>query len=175
MMERRRPRGQTSPRHFREMENEMNRFMEETSRSWPYPLSWRRTPGEMMAWAPSMDIFEKGDSFILRLEMPGVKPEEVDISMTGDTLTIKGERKPPEDINEDEWQASEICYGPFARSITFPMMVDANKIEANFDNGILEVRLPKAEEAKPKQIKVQTKQIHQIEQTQSSQQEPPGR
>ncbi len=170
MMERRRPRGQTLPRHFREMENEMNRLMAESFSSWPYPLSWRRTPGEMMAWSPSMDIFEKEDSFILRFEMPGMKPEEVDISITGDTLTVKGERKPPEGVSEEEWQASEICYGPFSRSITFPMSVDANKIEANFENGILDVRLPKAEEAKPKQIKVQTKQIHQVEQATQSQQ-----
>ena len=160
MMERRRPRGLLTPRRFIELEDEMNRMMEESLRSWPFPVSWRRMPGESEAWAPSVDIFEKSDSYILRFELPGIKPEEVDISMSGDTLMVRGERKPPEGISEEEWQASEMCYGPFSRSVTFPMDVNADKIEASFDNGILEIHLPKAEEVKPKQIKVQTRQLH---------------
>lgn len=159
MMERWRPRSLSLPRTFREMEEEMDRMMEESFRNLPFRMAWRRTPGEEMAWAPSMDLYQKDDSFILRFELSGVKPENVDISMTGDTLTVKGERKPPEGIKEEEWQASEMCYGPFSRSISFPMGVNADKIEANFDGGILEIRLPKTEETKPKQIKVQAKQI----------------
>lgn len=159
MMERWRPRALTLPRTFREMEEEMDRMMGEPFRTWPVRLTWRRAPGEALAWAPSMDIYEKEDSYTLRFELSGVKPEDVDISMSGDTLTIKGERNPPSGIKENEWQASEMCYGPFSRSITFPMGVKAEKIEANFENGILEVRLPKTEEAKPKQIKVQAKQL----------------
>jgi HSP20 family protein len=159
MMERWRPRALTLPRTFREMEEEMDRWMEESFRTWPMRLYWRRTPGEELAWAPSMDMWEKEDSYTLRFELPGVKPEDVDISMSGDTLTIKGDRNPPSGIKEEEWQASEVCYGPFSRSITFPMGVNAEKIEANFENGILEIHIPKTEEAKPKQIKVQARQL----------------
>ena len=159
MMERWRPRTLSLPRVFREMEEEMDRLMEESFRSWPLRLYWRRTPGEELAWAPSMDMYEKEDSYILRFELSGVRPEDVDISMSGDTLTVKGERKPPEGVKEDEWQASEMCYGPFSRSITFPMGVNADKIEANFENGILEIHLPKIEEARTRQIKVQAKQL----------------
>lgn len=159
MMERWRPRAFTLPRTFREMEEEMDRLMEESFRPWPMRLTWRRTPGEELAWAPSMDMYERADSYILRFELSGIKPEDVDISMSGDTLMIKGVRNPPQGIKEEEWQASEMCYGPFSRSIRFPSEVSADNIEANFENGILEVRLPKIEEVKPKQIKVQTKQI----------------
>jgi HSP20 family protein len=159
MMERWRPRTLSLPRAFREMEEEMERMMEEPFRTWPVRLYWRRAPGERLAWAPSMDMYEKEDSYILRFDLSGVKPEEVDISMSGDTLTVKGDRNPPEGIKEEEWQASEMCYGPFSRSITFPMGVNADKIEANFDNGILEIHLPKTEEVKPKQIKIQAKQL----------------
>jgi HSP20 family protein len=159
MMERWRPRGLTLPRTFREMEEEMDRFWNETMRIWPMRLSWRRVPGENEAWAPSMDMYEKEDSFILRFELPGVKPEDVDISMSGDTLTIKGERRVPMGIKEEEYQCTEMCYGAFSRSITIPTAVKTEKIEANFENGILEIALPKAEEVKPKQIKIQTKQL----------------
>lgn len=79
--------------------------------------------------------------------------------MSGDTLSLKGERQPPEGIKEEEWQSAEICYGPFSRFISIPSAVNADKIEANFENGILEIRLPKAEELKPKQIKVQTREL----------------
>lgn len=159
MMERWRPRGLALPRAFRELEEEMDRLWEEANRLFPTRLTWRRVPGEETAWAPTMDMYEKEDSYILRFELPGVKPEDVDISMSGDTLSIKGERKPPEGIKEEEWQASEMCYGPFARYISIPSAVNADKIVASFDNGILEIKLPKTEETRPKQIKIHTKQL----------------
>jgi HSP20 family protein len=71
---------------------------------WPLRLVWWRAPRDGMAWAPSIDMYEKEDVFMVRAELPGVKMEDVDISMTGDTLTIKGERKAPTDVKEDEYQ-----------------------------------------------------------------------
>jgi len=102
-------------------------------------------------------MFEKEDAFIIRAELPGVKLEDVDISMTGDTLTVKGERKPPADVKEEEYECCEVCYGNFSRSITLPVTVEADKIQATMENGILEMRLPKVPEAKPTKITVKAK------------------
>ena len=112
---------------------------------------------EEMAWAPSMDMYEKENSFIVRAELPSVKLEDVDISIMGDTLTIKGERKAPAEIKEEEYHRCEVCYGTFSRSITMPAAVDPDKIEATYEDGILEVRLPKAKESMPTKIQIKAK------------------
>jgi len=151
-----RPRFGRPWRPFRELD-EMERFMEQAFAGWPFRLMWRRLPAEQMAWAPSVEMYEKGESFIVRAELPGVKKEDIDISMVGDTLTIKGERKPPAEVKEEEYQCCEVCYGSFSRSITMPAAVDADKIEANYENGILEIRVPKAKEAMPTKIQVKAK------------------
>jgi HSP20 family protein len=153
MMERYRPRRRStavwSP--FREIE-EMERMMEE---NFGRPTMWRRLPEEEYVWAPSIEMYEKNNSYILRLEIPGVDPEDVDISLTGETLTVKGERKAPGDIQDEAYQVCEMCYGSFSRSITLPEPVDSANIKATFENGILDIRIPKAEESKPRQIKIQ--------------------
>jgi HSP20 family protein len=133
----------------------MERLMDET---FGRPMMWRRLPGEEYTWSPAMEMYEKGDSYVIRLELPGVKSDEVDISMSGETLTVKGERKPSEDIREEEYQLCEVCYGSFTRAVTLPESVDPDRIEAIFNNGLLEIRLPKAEEIKPRQIKIQNRQ-----------------
>lgn len=150
-MERWRPMLLRPWRPFRELE-EMERLLESPFRWW-----WRRLPAEQMAWAPSVDMYEKEDSFMVRVELPGVKKEDIDISVTGDTLAIKGERKPPADVKEEEYQCCEVCYGSFSRSITMLAVVDAGKIEASYGDGILEIRLPKAKEAKPARIQIKAK------------------
>lgn len=133
---------------------EMERLLEP---DWPVRLIWWRTPRYGMAWAPSIDLYEKEDAFIIRAELPGVKLEDVDVSMTGDTLTIKGERKPPEDVKEEEYECCEVCYGSFSRSIVLPKATEVDKIESTLQNGILEVRLPKVPEAQPTKIAIKTK------------------
>jgi HSP20 family protein len=138
-------------RPFRELE-EMERLLESPFRWW-----WRRLPADQMAWAPSVDMYEKEDNFMVRVELPGVKKEDIDISVTGDTLTIKGERKPPVDVKEEECQCCEVCYGSFSRAITLPAAVDAGKIEASYEDGILEIGLPKAKKAKLAKIQVKAK------------------
>lgn len=110
-----------------------------------------------MAWAPSIDMYEKEDSFIVRVELPGVNKDDVDISMTGDILTIKGERKPPAEVNEEDYQCCEVCYGSFSRSITLSSAVDIDKIEASYGDGILELHLPKVKEAIPAKIQIKAK------------------
>jgi len=136
---------------------EAERLMEESFAGWPYGMRWRRLPVEEMGWAPSVDMYEKEDSFIVRVELPSVKLDDVDISIMGDTLIIKGERKVPAEVKDEEYHRCEVCYGAFSRSITMPAAVDPNNIEATYQDGILEIRLPKTKEAIPTKIQIQAK------------------
>ncbi len=129
----------------------MERLLEEPF--WRSPALWKATTTDG-GWTPAMDIFEKDDSFVARVELPGVKEEDIDVSVIGDVLTIKGERKAPEDIPAEQYQCAEMCYGTFARSVALPSAVDPDKIEATYHEGILEIRLEKAAEAKQKKIEV---------------------
>ncbi|MFW6149949.1 MAG: Hsp20/alpha crystallin family protein [Chloroflexota bacterium] len=104
-----------------------------------------------------MEVYEKGDDVMVRAELPGMKKEDIDISVLGDTLTISGERKSQSEVKDEDYYRCEMNYGTFSRSVALPAAVDANKVEASYDNGVLEVKLPKAEEAKPKKIEVKVK------------------
>lgn len=106
-----------------------------------------------------LDVYQTENDFVVRASMPGAKPEEVDISLTGDTLTIKGEHKEEQEIKEQNYARKEIRYGSFNRSIVMPTQIQSDKVEATFDNGILTLTLPKAEAVKPKQIKIKPKSI----------------
>jgi len=110
-----------------------------------------------MGWAPSIEVFEKEDKLVVKAELPGMKEEDIDISVVGDTLTIKGERKAESEVKEEDYYCCERSYGSFSRSIAVPSSVDANKIEANYEDGVLEVSLPKAPEVKPKKVTVSAK------------------
>ena len=148
---------QLQPRRFLGDLEEMERLLESSFAGRPLQLMWRRVPGDGMAWAPSIDMYEKEDSFIVRAELPGVNKDDVDISMIGDTLTIKGERKPPAEVKEEDYQCCEVCYGNFSRSITLSSAVETDKIEASYENGILELNLPKVKEAIPAKIQIKAK------------------
>jgi len=102
-----------------------------------------------------VDIHETKDSFLLMAELPGVKQEDVEVSVEGDTLTLKGERKRETEVKEDQYHRIERSYGRFERSILLPSVVDPNRVKATYRDGVLEVQLPKKEEAKPKEIKVE--------------------
>ena len=104
-------------------------------------------------WSPALDLYESGDHLTAVLELPGMRKEDIDISLHDGTLTISGERK-RESTNGEKAQRTERYVGTFRRSIALPTRVDAGKVTATYENGILKVTLPKAEEAKPKQIKV---------------------
>ncbi len=140
---------------------EMERRMEETMR-YPltpisHPLIWWRVPAAELGWTPGVELYEKDDKFVVRAELPGMKKEEFDISVLGNTLTIKGERKAESEVKDEDYYRCELCYGKFSRSVALPAAVEAKKVEANYENGILEVTLPKAEEAKPKKVEVKVK------------------
>lgn len=105
--------------------------------------------------APSIDILERGDSMLLVAELPGVTKEDVKISLENDVLTIHGARKGNALPEKAQWVRNEIRTGEFARSVRLPKGIDAGKISAEIMNGILKVVLPKAEEVKPREIRIQ--------------------
>jgi HSP20 family protein len=118
-----------------------------------------RTPSSMAAteaiWSPLVDIHETKDGFQLMVELPGVKQEDIQVSVEGETLTLKGERRREAEVKEDQYHRVERSYGRFERSIVLPSVVDPSRVKATYRDGVLEIQLPKKEEAKPKAIKVE--------------------
>jgi HSP20 family protein len=104
-----------------------------------------------------VDMYQTANDVIIKAALPGIKPEEVDISITGDVLTIKGDHKEDQERKKEDYFYKEHRYGSFSRSIPLLVRVKSDKAEAIFENGILTLTLPKAEEVKPKQIKVKVK------------------
>ncbi len=142
---------------LREAERRMDEMVRYPLMTWRRPLAWWRVPTEEVGWTPGVEMYEKDDKFIVRVELPGMKKEELDISVLGDTLTIKGERKTEAEVKDEDYYRCELCYGKFSRSVALPAAVEAGKVEASYENGILEITLPKAEEAKPKKVEVKVK------------------
>lgn len=141
---------------FRDMislRNAMDRLLEDSfvrpSRFWP-----ELGKGELSL---DLDMYQTDKDVIIKATIPGVKPEEIDISLTGDVLTIKGEHKEEQEVKEQDYFHKERRYGSFSRSIQIPVSVKSDKADAVFENGVLTLTLPKAEEEKPKQIKVKAK------------------
>jgi len=106
------------------------------------------------AWAPALDISERKDAYLVNVELPGLKPEDLDITMEDGLLTIQGERQFTSESSEQQFHRVERRYGAFRRSITLPAHVMAEGIQASFEGGVLQILVPKAEEAKPKRIQV---------------------
>jgi HSP20 family protein len=104
----------------------------------------------------ALDVYETDDELVVSAAVPGVKPEEVEISITGDTLTIKGETKTETKVEKANYLRQERRYGAFARTVTLPTPIQADKAEAKFKDGVLTVIIPKAEDVKPKTIKIKT-------------------
>lgn len=108
-----------------------------------------------------VDLYETDNEVIVKAALPGVKPEDVDISITGETLTIKGESKQESEVKEGNYYRRELRYGSFTRSLPLPTRVVSDRAEATFENGILTITLPKAEEVRPKMVKVTAKPAQQ--------------
>jgi HSP20 family protein len=106
-------------------------------------------------WVPPVDIYQNGDyELVLKAELPDMTRDDIDITVDNGTLIIKGEKKFEKDVKEDQFHRIERRYGTFSRSFSLPQMVDTAKVAADYRNGVLTVRLPLREEAKPRQIKV---------------------
>jgi HSP20 family protein len=106
------------------------------------------------AWVPPVDIYETPESLVLKAELPGIGRENINIEVKDSTLTLKGEKKFEKDVSDENYRRVERTYGAFQRAFTLPSTIQQDKVKAKFKDGILEITLPKMEEAKPKQIKV---------------------
>jgi HSP20 family protein len=113
-----------------------------------------RTAGDVAELTFPVDVYETGDNVVVRAVLPGVKPEDVDISVTEGVLHIKGSTQYEQKEENENWYRREIRYGAFARSIPLPTRVNHEMANAEFENGILTITLPKAEEVRPKQIPI---------------------
>jgi HSP20 family protein len=129
----------------------MNRLFEQRSGS---ARQTHREPANSRVWAPVVDILEDQNEILLRAELPGMKQEEIQIELTADTLTVSGERRLPSDDRKDAYIRLERAYGRFHRSFTIGVPIKADDVRASYVDGILEIRLPKSEDTKPKKIEV---------------------
>jgi HSP20 family protein len=136
----------------RDMERMMDTFFERRMRPW-WPERWLRSD-EMEISVPAVDLFEEKDEIVVKAELPGIDKDQIEVNVTDHQLTIKGEKKKEEEIKEKDYYRCERSYGSFLRTLELPKDVHADKVKAVFKNGVLEVRLPKTEEAKAKEIKV---------------------
>lgn len=138
---------------FRELstlQNEMNRLFN-TAFDAPAGSNGGNT---LRRWMPAMDLVETEDHFVLRADLPGLKQDDVKIEFEDGTLTVSGERKAEHESKNEGYYRVERAFGSFSRSLTLPHGIDPEAVTANFDNGVLEVRIPKPEARKPRRIEI---------------------
>jgi HSP20 family protein len=137
---------------------QLSRLRNEIDNLFAAPFSEAQRTGQFFnEWAPALDVYDDKENVYVKAEVPGMKKEEIDISLHDNVLTISGERK-VETKNEDaENYRSERFFGRFTRSITLPIVVESDKVKASYKDGILTITLPKSEKAKPKQIEINVK------------------
>jgi HSP20 family protein len=127
----------------------MGRLFED---SFVSPLTWRQLDGEMLN--PAVDVHQTADEIVVSASLPGLKAEDVDITITGQTLSIRGEFKADEKVERDQYLYRERRFGTFHRQVELPVRVQGDATTATFEDGVLTLKIPKAEEVKPRQIKV---------------------
>ena len=132
---------------------ELARVQEEMNRAFGEERQLFRA-GESVGWTPACDIYEDGDEIVVRAELAGVEPKDVDIRFENGVLTLKGERKLELEEKRENYHRVELSYGTFTRAFSMPATIDAEKIRAESKHGVLLVHLPKKSEAKPKSIQV---------------------
>lgn len=152
-IERRRPGWGLMPadpfRELARMEREMEDLFGRFFRDWPWPRT-----DVARAWAPAVDMLDRKDEIVLRADLPGLEQKDVRVTVQDGMLTIQGERKEEKEVKEENYYQCERWAGSFARSLALPPGADAEKIKATFKNGVLEVHIPKALEAKGKTIEI---------------------
>ncbi len=133
--------------------NEFDRVMEYPllRQRWGMPL---RTNEVVGSWNLALDVAEKGDVFTVKASLPGISPDDLNVTLEDNVLTIQGETKEDETIEENSYHIRERRYGSFSRSVRFPVPVEGDKVEAEYENGVLTLTIPKAEAVKPKRIAV---------------------
>lgn len=146
-----RPFSQSMDDPFREvtdMQGQMNRLFDNLLGR-PSPMA-----GMERMWAPAVDMYETSDELVIAAEVPGLNQKDIHLSITGDMLTIRGERQRAQDVPPDNYYRGERWWGKFERTLPLPIPVQAGKVKAAYRDGVLTVTLPKAEEIKPKEIKI---------------------
>jgi HSP20 family protein len=138
-------------RELSSLQNEMNRLFNTV---FDAPTTTPGNGGAVRRWVPAMDLLETADHFVLRADLPGMTQEDVDIELEDGTLTVSGERKSEHEERQEGFYRVERAFGSFSRSLTLPKGVDADGVSASFDNGVLEIRIPKPEERKPRRIAI---------------------
>ena len=134
------------------LQDRMNRLFDESARG---AARGREEEWATGTWAPAVDIYEQGGDLVLKAELPGVDPKDVELRIENNVLTLKGERKTDTEVKRDSYHRVERSYGAFTRAFTLPTTVDTTKVKADFKDGLLRVVLPKREESKPKQVQIE--------------------
>ena len=134
--------------HVLTLQNEVNRLFEDNF------TRERSGHADLATWAPPVDIYETENELVVKAELPDFQDKDIDVRITNNTLTIRGERKFEKDVKEDNYLRIERAYGSFVRSFSLPNTVSSENIRADYRNGVLTLHMAKREESKPKQIKV---------------------
>ncbi|MBN1870395.1 MAG: Hsp20/alpha crystallin family protein [Candidatus Omnitrophica bacterium] len=137
---------------IRNLHNEMNRLFDFSFPHWDGETSLMS--GQ---WTPAIDVHDSKDNIVIKADLPGLKKEDINVSVQDDLLTISGEKKKESEVKEEDYIRTERYYGSFHRALRLPGQVDAAKVNATFKDGVLQLTLPKKEEAKPKQITIDVK------------------
>jgi HSP20 family protein len=136
-------------REFATLQDRINRVFREA-----YTPSGQDESLTTSSFAPAVDVYEDEHNVTLKIEVPGIDEKDISVNLENNTLTVHGERKIEKEEKEENYRRVESQYGSFTRTFTVPPTVDAEKVAANYDKGVLKITLPKKAEAKPKQIKV---------------------
>jgi HSP20 family protein len=140
----------TPMRNLASFQDEMNRMFQEFFRGG----TGEEAGWGLRTWTPAVDIYDTDDALVLKAELPGVSKDDVSIEIHNNTLILRGERKHEAEVKEGDYYRAERAYGTFQRSFVLPTLVDQDKVQATYTDGVLELRLPKSEAAKPKRIAI---------------------
>jgi len=136
------------------LRRDMERLFEDVLEPFGRRRWWLRRLSQRDVIVPNVEMYDRGNEIVVKAELPGVEKDDIDLTITKDSLTIKGETKKEEEVKEEDYYCSECTYGSFHRTLSLPVEIDAAKATASFKNGILKITLPKLEEAKAKEVKV---------------------
>jgi HSP20 family protein len=138
-------------RELNTIQNEMNRLF---NTFFDAPATPGNGPAPTRRWIPAMDLVETNDDFVLRADLPGLSEEDVNIELEDNVLTISGQRKAEHEERKEGYYRVERASGSFSRSLTLPEGVDPERVKASFDRGVLEVKIPKPEQRKPRKVTI---------------------
>jgi len=141
-------------KELEDMRRDMDRLFDEFTKPARRRRTWPKSEGLVI---PGIDLYDKKTDIVVKIELPGVRREDIDLTITKDTLMLKGEIKKDDDVQEEDYYISERMFGSFSRTVALPFEVESEKAQATMNNGLLEIVIPKREQALPKEIKIEVK------------------